>query len=84
MPYQKPKPTHPWKTGIMPGYVPPKKEKKIKPVKVLIAELSSCWDTIEIYSYNSSGEGKYFLVDLPQRKQAAWLASLLKRNYETI
>jgi len=85
MGYQKPKATHPWKTGLMPGYVPIKrKERKIKPVKLLIRELGESWDTIEIFTYTSSGEGKYLLGSLPQRKQAAWLSGLLKRHYETL
>ena len=83
MGYQKPKPTHPWKTGIMPGYFP-RVEKKVKPVEVFVKELVGSWKTIEIFTYYSGGEGKYLLKDLPQRKQAAWLAGLLKRSYDTI
>lgn len=83
MAYQKPKANHPWKTGIMPGYVP-HKEKKVKPVRKLVSELVSSWDRIEVLTYYSSREGKFLLNDLPQSKQAAWLAGLLKRNYEPL
>jgi hypothetical protein len=83
MAYQKPRADHPWKTGRMPGYVP-REEKKVKPVRVLISELASSWDHIEVLTYHSSREGKFFLIDLPQSKQAAWLAGLLKRNYESL
>jgi hypothetical protein len=83
MAYQKPKSNHPWKTGLMPGYVP-RVEKKVKPVKILIRELSESWDTIEVYNYSSMNDTKHFLIDLPQSRQAAWLVGLLKRGYETI
>lgn len=85
MAYQKPRADHPWKTGIMPGYKPVKRvEKKVKPVKILITELASSWDHIEIFTYHSAREGKYYLNQLPQSRQAAWLAGLLKRNYESL
>jgi len=83
MAYQKPRADHPWKTGRMPGYVP-HKEKKVKPVKLLISELVTSWDKIEILTYHFSREGKFYLNELPQSKQAAWLAGLLKRNYESL
>lgn len=86
MPYQKPRADHPWRTGIRPGYEP-KEEKvkpKIKPVRILIKEISTSWDTIEITTYAYGKEGRYKLGELPETRQAAWLAGLLKRNYDEI
>jgi len=84
MAYQKPKKDHPWKTGVMKDTIPRKVlEKKIKPVKILVKEISISWDTIEVYTFAYGREGKFFLTELPQSKQAAWLAGLLKKNYAT-
>lgn len=75
---------HPWRRYKDKAEAPTKKEeKRIKSLHVFIAELAESWETIEIYT-TYKGEGKYFLVDLPQSKQAAWLVGLLKRNYQAL
>ena len=56
-------------------------EKKVKPVKLLVREISTSWDHIEVYTFAYGREGKFYLTELPQSKQAAWLAGLLKKNY---
>lgn len=80
MAYQKPKADHPWKTGKMPGWKP-QEEKHQKTVKLWIQELAMSYEKIEMYNVLHGKEGKFFLWQLPQSKQAAWIAGMLKKNY---
>jgi len=82
MAYQKPKADHPWKTGKMRDYKPAP-EKKQKTVKLLITEIAESYDRIEMFNTLNGREGKFFLWQLPQSKQAAWIAGLLKKHYTT-
>lgn len=83
MAYQVPKANHPWRryanrenpTDEMP------KEKHQKSVKILISEFAESWDEIRVVTSAYGREGEFLLTELPQSKQAAWLAGLLKRNY---
>lgn len=82
MAYQTPKADHPWRQykDREPKKVE-KKEKKVKPVRLVVEELVEGWETIEITTFAYGREGKFYLKELPQRRQAAWLASFLKRHY---
>lgn len=82
-PYQKPRADHPWKTGIRPGYKPTEEKKNIKPFKVFIREISMSWETMEVVTFAFGKEDRYKLNELPQSKQASWLAGIIKRNYGT-
>lgn len=85
MAYQKPKANHPWKTGIRPGYENVvEKKKNIKPIKTFIKEVSMSWETMEVVTFAFGREDRYKLSDLPESKQASWLAGIIKRNYGQI
>ncbi len=91
-PYQLPKKQHPWRTwqgkaskdrGLG---VKKKKRKKVKvsdgrSIRIFLKGLVDNWDNVEVYTYAYSREGRFFLKELPQFKQAAWIAGILKRNY---
>lgn len=84
MGYQKPKKDHPWYNGFNRTPVKEVEDKHKKPVKILIREFASAWDTMEVYTYSYGKEGKYKLSELSQSKQAAWLVGMLRRSYEQI
>lgn len=86
MAYQVPKANHPWRRypNSEVEVVKRKRKEKGKPVKVMIREIISSWETIEVFTFAYGKEGKFKLSELSQAKQAAWLAGLLKRNYEKI
>lgn len=79
----KPSANHPWRqyADRKIEIKKEKKEKKIKPVKILIGEIAEGWEKIEITTYAYGKEGRFLLTELPQVRQAAWLAGVLKRNY---
>lgn len=83
MAYQLPKKDHPWRTGRMEDFSgnKVKEKKKIKALKIFIQEIGESWDTITVVTTTSTGYGEYTLSQLPEEKQAAWLAGVLKRNY---
>ena len=84
MTFQTPKSDHPWRNYK--DRAPSKREKvvekNIKPVRILVEELVEGWETIEITTFAYGRDGKHLLNELPQTRQASWLASLLKRNYK--
>ena len=84
MAWQKPKAEHPWRQY---------KDKRVKgikkavatnakPVKIFLTEILENWEETEIVTFAFGREDKYLLPELPQTKIAAWLAGILKRNYE--
>jgi hypothetical protein len=83
MAWQLPKKDHPWRTGKMSDMegAQPKKERKVKQLKIFIQEIAESWDEVRVVTTSTSGYGEYTLSQLPQEKQAAWLAGILKRNY---
>lgn len=79
MAYQVPKANHPWRQYK--DRVITTEEKRVKQVKILITELAESWDNITVVTTAFGKEGEFKLIELPQSKQAAWLAGILKRNY---
>ena len=79
--WQKPKEDHPWKRAFKPVEEIEEKKKNVKSMRIFIQEISESWDTIEIITTAYGREDRFRLEELPQSKQAAWLAGILKRNY---
>ena len=84
MAFQTPKSDHPWRNykDKKPARGKAAVEKNVRPVYKVVRELVESWETIEIITFANGRDGKHLLNDLPQTRQAAWLASLLKRNYK--
>lgn len=84
--WQKPKSDHPWRNykNRTNGTDETKEEKHQKSVRVLIQEFAGSWENIKVVTTAYGREGEFLLSELPQSKQAAWLAGLLKRNYGQI
>ena len=86
MAYQVPGSDHPWRRyknkQVKESNKKDENEKDFKAVKILVTELAEGWDKIEITTYAYGREGKFYLTELPQSRQAAWLAGVLKRNYQ--
>lgn len=80
--YQKPKEGHPWrqydKTQNRPE---PKTREDIIPLKDCLVQIVENWDRVEVTYMSSMGDRTYTLSQLPQKKAAAYLCGLLKRNY---
>jgi hypothetical protein len=80
MGYQVPRANHPWRryadrrNGEKPA-------KKVKLVKVFLEEIIGNWEHIEVYTVAYGREDKFYLFELPQTRQAAWIAGLLKKSY---
>lgn len=84
MGYQVPKANHPWRQYPNRDLNTKKgrpKKRNIKSVQVFICEIAESWGTIEVVTTAYGKEGRFTLKELPQTKQAAWLAGLLKKNY---
>ena len=83
MPYQKPVAAHPWrqyKDRKLDRSSEPN-DPNIKPVKMFLTEIVESWECVSVNTYAYGKEGVFKLSELPQRKIAAWLAGILKRNY---
>lgn len=81
MPWQKPKANHPWRRYKDKKIVLEKENKGIKPVRLFLTEIVESWNRVEIITSAYGKEDRFKLTDLPQRKVAAWLAGILRRNY---
>jgi len=81
MAYQVPKKSHPWRRYKDKIEEPKKEVKKDKPVLILVEEIVGNWKNIEVYTVAFGREDKFLLTELPQARQAAWLAGLLKKIY---
>lgn len=84
--YQVPKKDHPWRRykdrRKKELAVEAKNEKpEHKTVQILLTEIVTNWNDVEITTSFSGGSGRYTLNELPQVKQAAYIAGMLKRNY---
>jgi hypothetical protein len=81
MPYQKPKSDHPWRQ-----YKSRKRKIKeradIVSIKIFLEEVVENWETYEITTVDMfEGSNRHPIKVLPQKKVAAWLAGVLRRNY---
>ena len=82
MAFQIPRADHPWRRyPDRPVETVKKKAESVKSVKVLVGELIGNWEHIEVFTVAYGREGKFYLFELPQARQAAWLAGLLRRAY---
>lgn len=86
MAYQVPKKDHPWRAYANREVEAVKRKKKehVRSVKLVVSEIVESWENIEVFTYAYGKEGRFRLNELPQAKQAAWLAGLLKKSYEKI
>ncbi len=80
MGHQIPKANHPWRQypNKLRGE---KKERKSKPLRKFLREVVVSWENVEITTSTYSGEGRYNLTELSDKKVAAWLMGILRRNY---
>lgn len=80
----KPASTHPWKTSYKVNLSATVVQREVpsKTLKDFMIELAESWNEVEIVTTVSGTYGRYVLSQLPQRKQAAWLVGILRRNYE--
>lgn len=85
MPYQKPRPDHPWKTNKPYSSVELKTVKKVpqkkKPVRVFLTEIVESWENVEVVTTAYGREGRFNLNELSEEKVAAWITGILRRNY---
>lgn len=82
MPKQKPKADHPWRQYK--NRIVPRKEEKSEFISVeqFIFELSQTYSARDaILNVSFEGTKQHKLKNLPQSKQAAYIAGVLKRNY---
>lgn len=76
----KPGPNHPWRQYRSTKVIT-ECEGKVH-VKMFLKTLVESWDTYEIITtHQFEGSNRHKLTTLPQKKIAAWLAGVLRRNY---
>lgn len=80
MTHQIPKASHPWRQYA--NRPRGKKQKKTaKPLRRFLREVVVSWDNVEITTSSYTGVGRYNLTELSDKKVAAWLMGILRRNY---
>ncbi len=76
---QIPSPSHPWRQY---ANRPREKQKRTsKPLKKFLREIIVSWESVEVTTSTYSGVGRYNLTELSDKKIAAWLMGILRRNY---
>ena len=78
--WQKPKDSHPWRQY---------KDKKVEepdrtdivPLREFLKDIVDNYDTIEITTFGDMGNRTYTLATASQKKAAAYIVGVLKRNY---
>lgn len=78
--WQKPKSEHPWrqyKDRIKPDV----DREDIVPLKEYLEGLLMNWDKMEITTFGDIGDRTYTLRTASQKKAAAYIVGVLKRNY---
>jgi hypothetical protein len=82
--FQVPKSTHPWRryTNTITSIKVEVEETTYIPVREFLANIVGNWDHCEIVLPSEfEGSYKHFLRNLPQSKQASWIAGMLRRAY---
>lgn len=77
--WQKPKANHPWRQ-----YKDKKTSKDrndIIPLKEYLESLIDNWDRMEVTTFGDIGDRTYTLKTSSQKKAAAYIIGVLKRNY---
>ena len=79
--WQKPKKNHPWRQYANKRVAKEEEEINIISVREYLTELLENWEKIEVTSIGSKGDRTYPLTGLSQRKVAAYISGVLRRNY---
>lgn len=78
--WQKPKSTHPWRQYQ--NRIKPESDRiDIIPLKEYLENIIDNWDNIEITTFGDMGDRTYTLKTASQKKAAAYIVGVLKRNY---
>lgn len=81
--WQKPKDNHPWRQ-YKSRNVEVEVEVEARDIitlKEFLQDLIDNWDRYEVTSFGSLGDRTYTLKTLPQKKAAAYIVGIIKRNY---
>jgi len=79
--YQIPKADHPWRQYPNKARENPEEKNEVKSLRKFLMEVALSWDKVEITTSSYVGMGRYHLSELSDRKVAAWLMGILRRNY---
>ena len=77
--WQKPKEDHPWRQYS--SKIKKEEPSDIIPLKEYLRDLADNFDKIEITTFTELGDRRHTLSTLSQRKAAAYICGVLKRNY---
>ena len=78
--WQKPKEDHPWRR-YQNKKVVVEENLDIIPLREYLENLVRNWDSIEITTFGDMGDRTYTLRTASQKKSAAYIVGVLKRNY---
>jgi hypothetical protein len=78
--WQKPKADHPWRQYNN-KRKPAKDRGDIIPLKEYLESLVENWDKMEVTTFGDMGNRTYTLKTASQKKAAAYICGVLKRNY---
>lgn len=78
--WQKPKSEHPWRQ-YKDRIKPDTDREDIIPLKEYLESLVQNWDRMEITTFGDIGDRTYTLRTASQKKAAAYIVGVLKRNY---
>ena len=82
MTHQIPKADHPWRQyANVPKKVSEKEKKVVKSLRKFLREIVVSWDKVQITTSAYSSLNRFQLHELSDKKVAAWLIGILKRNY---
>ena len=80
--YQVPKKTHPWRQYRNRVTIEVEIEAKdIISLKDYLQGIIDNWDKMEVTVFGNLGDRTYTLSNLPQKKAAAYIVGIIKRNY---
>ena len=80
--WQKPKESHPWrqyKDKVVKIEIEDRTD--IVGLREFLYDIIENWDRMEVTMFGSMGDRTYTLGSLPQRKAAAYIVGIIKRNY---
>lgn len=78
--WQKPKANHPWRQ-YQNKKKPDVDRVDIIPLRDYLQEVVDNWDKVEITTFGDLGDRTYTLSAASQKKAAAYICGVLKRNY---
>lgn len=79
--WQKPKENHPWRQYENRKVNQVEEPRDVVGIKDFLKGVVDNWDKVEVVSFTAMGDRTYTLSQVSQKKAAAYICGVLKRNY---